>query len=208
MTSPILDGLPDSLPASPLELLGDWLDENKQRTSAPDPWAMTLATIDPDGRPSARIVLCRGYDRENGVVAFYTNRESRKGRALAANPYAAVVFHWADLERQIRVEGPVTESPEWESDRYFSRRHRKSQEAAWASRQSRPLDSRATFLQALDDMAKRFEGEETIPRPPHWGGYRITAERIELWTQREARTHDRAIWTRSGDGWEVTRQYP
>lgn len=208
MSSPVLAGLPDRLPSSPLALLGDWLDENREATSAPDPWAMTLATIDPDGRPSARVVLCRDYDRDTGTLAFYTNRESRKGHALAANPIAAVVFHWADLERQVRVEGPVTESPDDESDHYFARRQRESQIAAWASDQSRPIESRQTFLDRIDETTERFADTDEIPRPPYWGGYRITAERVELWTQRESRTHDRAVWTRTADGWDATRQYP
>ncbi len=207
MTTP-LPALPDTLPAEPLTLLGEWLEAGRTHSTAPDPWVMSLATIDADGRPSARMVLCRLYERESGVIAFYTNRESRKGLALAAHPVAAAVFHWADLERQVRVEGPVTESSAEESDAYFARRQRLSQLAAWASDQSRPLASRAEFERRLAEVTERFADVESIPRPPHWGGYRIAADHVELWTQLAGRTHDRAVWTRTGEGWSGTRQHP
>jgi len=175
---------------------------------------MTLATVDPDGRPSARMVLCRGFDARAGWVVFYTDRESLKGQALDLNPRAALVFHWDAHERQVRVDGPVTLAPDSDSDAYWKSRPPDARVAASASNQSRPIESRAAFLAKIEEE-KRAAGD--LPRPKRWGGYRVWAERVELWVGQPARAHDRALWTRSltpndagfsGGPWRSTRLQP
>jgi len=176
---------------------------------------MTLATVDPDGRPSARMVICRGIDVRAGWIVFYTDRESAKGKALDVNPYAALVFNWDAHERQARIEGPVTLAPDSDSDTYWSSRPRDARVAASASDQSQPIESRAAFLAKVEQEAKRAGGD--LPRPKRWGGYRVWAERVELWVGQPARAHDRALWTRalastdagfSGGSWRSTRLQP
>jgi pyridoxamine 5'-phosphate oxidase len=176
---------------------------------------MALATVDPDGRPSARMVICRGLDVGAGWIVFYSDRESAKGKALDVNPYAALVFHWDAHERQVRIEGPVTESPDSESDAYWQSRPRDARIAAAASDQSRPIESRAAFLAKVEQETQRHRDE--IPRPKRWGGYRVWAERVELWVGQPARAHDRALWTRAlapsadgfrGGAWRSTRLQP
>ncbi|HEY7037542.1 MAG TPA: pyridoxamine 5'-phosphate oxidase [Methylomirabilota bacterium] len=205
--------LPDSLPVDPLPLAARWLDEaGRVMKSAA---AMALATVDDDGRPAARMVICRGLDVVEGWLVFYTDRDSAKGRALESHPRAAAVFHWDALERQIRVEGPVTHAPESDSDRYWSGRPLDARLAAVASEQSRPLASRADFLARIE-AARRAHGER-VPRPARWGGYRVWAERVELWAGQPGRAHDRAVWTRAlqpagtgftGGSWRATRLQP
>ena len=188
----------------PLALFRAWYDE--ARTTEPnDSNAMALATANAEGRPSVRMVLLKGYD-ERGFV-FYTNREGRKAADLAANPHAALLFHWKSLRRQIRIEGPVTRASDTESDAYFASRSRDSQLGAWASDQSRPLDARATFEARFEEMQARFEGQE-VPRPPHWGGYRVAPQRIEFWQDREHRLHERRLFVREGEGWREGLLYP
>lgn len=209
--------LADPLPSSPLDLIERWLDEATRQNISRNPTAMTVATVDDQGLPSARMVICRGYDARQGFVVFYTDRRSRKGRELSARPRGAAVFHWDPLQRQIRLEGPVVQSPEEESDRYFQSRARLSQIAAWASHQSEPLESRGALLSCLAAQEKRFEKSPEIPRPPYWGGYRLFIKSAELWVGSEGRAHDRALWTREltpvtggyvGGGWSVTRLQP
>ncbi len=204
----------DPLPESPLELIAKWLDDAKTQEVQPNPAAMTLATVDANGRPAARMVLCRGYDGTDGFLVFYTDRRSRKGSELDASPRAAAVFHWDVLARQIRIDGPVLTSPDTESDAYFASRERLSQIAAWASEQSQPVDSRAALLSRLAEKDESFSGYEIIPRPPYWGGYRLFIEKAELWVGSQGRAHDRALWTRAltkvenkfvGGKWAVTR---
>jgi len=201
------------LPADPLPLLDGWLKE--AFTDIRNAHAMTLATVDPDGRPSARMVICRGIDTRDGWIVFYTDRESAKGKALEVNPYAALVFNWDAHERQARVEGPVTLAPDSDSDAYWSSRPRDARVAASASDQSRPIESRAAFLAKVEQEARRAGGD--IPRPKRWGGYRVWAERVELWVGQPARAHDQALWTRalaptdagfSGGSWRSTRLQP
>ncbi len=181
---------------------------------------MTLATADADGRPSARVVLCRGFDEARGFLVFYSNRESAKGRELATRPWAAVTLHWDVLARQARVSGPVVHSPDAESDAYFAGRPRLAQIAASASRQSQPVPSRRALLARLASESERLGGAESgpaVPRPPHWGGYRLWAEQVELWVGAEGRAHDRGRWLRplsstpdgfaAGD-WKVSRLQP
>ena len=208
--------LSDPLPESPLPLLERWIGEAHEQRGQRNPGAMTLATVGGDGSISARVVLCRGYDPKQGFVVFFTNSNSRKGRALRENPRAAAVFHWDALQRQVRIEGRIGPSPEPESEAYFSSRARPAQFAAWASNQSEPIASRAAFLERLAAEERRF-GEREVPRPPHWIGYRLFIERIELWVGAEGRAHDRAFWSRelnaSGDGflggdWTVARLQP
>jgi pyridoxamine 5'-phosphate oxidase len=172
----------------------------------PEPNAMTLATVDARGRPSARIVLIKGVD-ERGFV-FFTNYDSRKGRELAENPAASLLFHWIELERQVRIEGTVVQTSNEESDAYYASRPLGSRIGAWASDQSQPLDSRETLEARERDMIARYG--DAPPRPPHWGGYRLVPETIEFWQGRPSRLHDRIVFTRDGaDGpWRITRLAP
>jgi pyridoxamine 5'-phosphate oxidase len=188
----------------PFALFHDWYTEART-TEINDSNAMALATADAAGRPSVRMVLLKGYD-ERGFV-FYTNRESRKAGDLAANPHVALLFHWKSLRRQIRIEGPIGFVSDAESDAYFASRSRDSQLGAWASDQSRPLDSRATFEERYEAVRARFDGQP-VPRPPHWGGYRVTPERIEFWLDREHRLHERRVFLRAGEGWNEGMLYP
>jgi pyridoxamine 5'-phosphate oxidase len=166
---------------------------------------VALATADAEGRPSVRMVLLRGAD-ERGFV-FHTNYNSRKAGELAANPYAALCFHWPTLEEQIRVEGRIERLQAPESDAYFASRPRGSQLGAWASEQSAVLPSRETLEEQYRAIERRFEGS-SVPRPPFWGGFRLVPERIEFWFGRPDRLHDRLLYTRHGDGWQIERLYP
>jgi pyridoxamine 5'-phosphate oxidase len=190
----------------PFALLALWLAEAAEREPN-DPDAMTLASVDADGAPDARVVLCKGAD-ERGLV-FYTNAESAKGRELAATPKAAAVFHWKSLRRQVRVRGPVSPASEAEADAYFATRSRESRIGAWASQQSRPLESRAKLEEAVAGYAEKFEGRET-PRPAYWRGYRLTPLEIEFWQDGKFRLHDRVVFTRTREGapWRRQRLYP
>jgi pyridoxamine 5'-phosphate oxidase len=188
----------------PHTLFDRWLAE--ARASEPnDPEAAALATADAQGRPSVRMVLLKGHD-ERGF-AFYTNSQSRKGEELAANPRAALLFHWKSLRRQVRIEGAVEPVGAAESDAYFATRSRDSRLGAWASDQSRPLGSRAAFEARYADLAADYEGKD-VPRPPYWRGYRLAPERIEFWSDRPHRLHERRLFTRSGEGWNEGLLYP
>jgi pyridoxamine 5'-phosphate oxidase len=181
-----------------------WFDE-VLAADLHEPNAMTLATATPEGRPSARIVLLKGFD-ERGFV-FYTNYEGRKGEELEANPRCALVFYWGELERQVRVEGSASRVPEGESDEYFGSRPRGSRLGAWASEQSRPVDGRDVLEERLRDLEAEYEGRE-VPRPPFWGGYRVEPYSIEFWQGRENRMHDRLVYRRSGGSWRRERLQP
>jgi len=184
------------------------MKEALQQRLQPNPNAMVLATVGPEGQPSARVVLCKEVDPQRGYVVFYTNYRSLKGHQLAAHPRAAAVIHWDHLHRQIRLEGPVVQSPPAESDAYFASRPWQNRLGAWASDQSEPVQSRAQLKRAVEATAKRFgtpdpdseagsaAGDQPVPRPPHWGGYRLWIEKIELWVEGAGRIHDRARWVR------------
>jgi len=221
--------LPDPLPQQPLATVIDWLDDAWRLRGQPNPNSMVLATVGPDGAPSARVVLCKGIVPDPGYVVFYTNYQSRKGRELAAHSLAAAVMHWDHLHRQVRIEGVVVPSPRAESDAYFASRPWQNRLGAWASAQSEPVATRGALREALAATARRFgvplpePANESatvapIPRPPHWGGYRLYARAVELWVEGEARIHDRARWSREltlrADGeciagpWSATRLQP
>lgn len=192
------------MPTDPFQLFDEWLAEARA-SELNEAEAMTVATAGSDGQPSARMVLLKAHGPEGFV--FYTHEASAKGEDLAENPRAALLFHWKSLRRQIRIEGSVERVSDAEADAYFATRIRDAQIGAWASDQSRPLDSRSTFDARYDQEKQRFEGQE-IPRPPGWGGYRVVPERIEFWTSREHRLHERRLFTRTGDGWSEGLLYP
>jgi len=207
--------LPTRLPEDPMPLFAQWFDGAREAKAQPNPDSMALATVGADGRPSVRIVLCKKLMVQPGYAVFFTNYQSRKGSELAAFPRAAAVFHWDAHGRQVRIEEPVVRSPDEESDEYFASRALDSRIGAWASQQSQPLDSRTTLLKRVAVEAARFGPQ--VPRPPHWGGYRLWPESVELWIEGPFRVHDRARWTRSlepeGAGyapgpWSASRLYP
>lgn len=188
----------------PWALFRGWMEE--ARASEPnDPNAMALATVDSEGLPDVRMVLLNGVD-ETGFV-FYTNVESNKGRELLGQPKAAIVLHWKSLRRQVRARGPVAMVSDAEADAYFQTRPRESRIGAWASQQSRPLESRFALEKAVALNAAKYAIGE-VPRPPHWTGFRIMPMTIEFWQDKPFRLHDRVVFTREGDGWRKVRLYP
>lgn len=218
--------LPERLPSDPLRICSQWLEEAGKLRLQPNPNAMVVSTVR-DGRPSSRVVLCKEVVPEPGYVVFYSNYLSRKGRELAGNPRAAAVIHWDHLHRQIRLEGHTATAPAADSDAYFASRPVRSRIGAWASAQSEPIASRSQLLDAVAAAAKRLgvtdpespaSAATAIPRPPHWGGYRLWVDSVELWVEGAARIHDRALWTRTlnarGEGrfecgpWTATRLQP
>jgi pyridoxamine 5'-phosphate oxidase len=195
----------DDLAADPIEQFRRWFDE-AETADLPMPHAIALATADAEARPAVRHVLLRNFD-ERGFV-FYTNRESRKGRHLSANPHAAFTVHWTELDRQVNVRGIATPTPDDESDAYFATRPRAAQIGAWASRQSEPIEGRSALDAAVADADRRFEGTD-VPRPPHWGGYRLVPDEVEFWQGRAFRLHDRFRYTRTVAGdWRIERLAP
>jgi pyridoxamine 5'-phosphate oxidase len=188
----------------PFALFDAWFAEAKA-AEPNDADAMALATADAVGTPSVRMVLLKGAGPEGFV--FYTNDESDKGRELAENPQAALLFHWKSLRRQVRIEGHVERVGDEASDAYFATRSRDSQLGAWASDQSRPMASRALFERRYEEIKQRFDGQD-VPRPPHWGGYRLVPRSIEFWTDRPHRLHERRLFTRSDGGWSEGLLYP
>jgi pyridoxamine 5'-phosphate oxidase len=188
----------------PIALFQRWFGE-ALKAEPSDANAMTLATVDADGMPDARIVLLKGADAAG--FSFFTNLGSAKGQELAASPKAALVFHWKSLRRQVRVRGDVSPVSSEESDAYFATRARSSQIGAWASDQSRELPDRLAFERRIAEMGVRF-GLGAVPRPPHWGGYRLTPRTIEFWRDRPFRLHERIVFDRAKGGWTTRRLYP
>jgi pyridoxamine 5'-phosphate oxidase len=188
----------------PFRLFDAWLAEARE-SEINDPEAMALATASAEGRPSVRMVLLKGHGPEG--FTFYTNEQSAKADQLRDNPRAALLFHWKSLRRQVRIEGAVERVSSAEADAYFATRARDSQLGAWASDQSRPLDSRETFEARFEQVKHRFEGTE-VQRPPHWGGYRVVPETIEFWSDRPYRLHERRLFTRAGADWTEGLLYP
>lgn len=193
----------------PFRLAEAWLAE-AEKSEPNDPNAIALATADADGAPNVRMVLLKEIEPASrdarGAFVFYTNYESAKGRELEANPRAALVMHWKSLRRQIRVRGAVSQTTEAQADAYFKSRSYQSRIGAWASRQSRPLSSRAALVAEAALVAARYPLDP--PRPPHWGGFRITPEEIEFWADGAHRLHNRFRWRWTGAGWETERLNP
>jgi len=188
----------------PFKLFDEWFTEARA-SELNDAEAMALATADALGQPSVRMVLLKGHGPDGFV--FYTNEQSAKGDQLAADPQAGLLFHWKSLRRQIRIEGVVERVSDAEADAYFASRGRESQLGAWASDQSRPLDNREHFEARFEKMKQRFGGQD-VPRPPHWGGYRIVPRRIEFWSDRPHRLHERRLFTLGNGGWSEGLLYP
>jgi len=189
----------------PLDLFEEWFALAREGEPN-DAEAMALATATPDGGPSVRMVLLKGHGPDGFV--FYTNLDSRKGAELAANPRAALLFHWKSLRRQVRIEGAIEAVSDAEADAYFATRSRDSQLGAWASYQSRPLDARSTFEKRYEDMQRRFEDDD-VPRPQRWSGFRVTPDLIEFWEDRPHRLHDRRVFRlNAGGGWTEGLLYP
>jgi pyridoxamine 5'-phosphate oxidase len=217
--------LPDTLPGNPMQVVAEWLAQARADAAQPNPNAMVLATVDAAGQPSARVVLCKDIGIEGGFLTFYTNYESRKGRELAGNPAAAIVFHWDYRHRQVRAEGRVERLSATENDAYFAGRPWRSQLGAWASHQSEPVASREALSRAVGAAARRlgvaYDGPGSkepepaptgLPRPVNWGGFKFQVRALELWVEGAYRIHDRARWTRASDSepptWTVTRLQP
>ena len=220
-SSHTMNPLQASLPAEPMQILAAWLDDAWEHRHSPNANSMVLSTVATQKGeilPSSRVVLCKHIDTTNGYVVFYTNYRSRKGDELEQNKNAAAVFHWDKLGRQARMEGIVIPSPIEESDVYFASRARDSQVSAWASAQSEPVATRETLLEQLRQTEQRFGDTDSIPRPQHWGGYRMWATAVELWVQGENRLHERVRWIRTvalddtgqphPDSWSATRLQP
>ena len=188
----------------PFSLFDSWYVEART-TEINDSNAMTLATADASGQPSARMVLLKGHGPDGFI--FYTNQQSRKAGDTHENPKAAILFHWKSLRRQIRIEGSLSRVSNESADAYFATRGRDSQLGAWASDQSRPLDRRATFEARFVEMTERFAGQD-VPRPPHWSGYRLAPVYFEFWQDQAHRLHERRIFTRNGDAWTEGLLYP
>lgn len=200
------EGLPDgALGPDPIVALQEWLGD-AEAAGLPDPNAMVVGTVAADGRPTSRTVLWKGI--VDGGLAFYTNRGSGKGAAIAHESRVSLLFPWYGLHRQVRVEGVATIAPDAVSDAYWASRPRGSQLGAWASAQSQPIASREELDAQQARIDERFADTDPVPRPPHWGGYLVTPASVEFWQGRVARLHDRLHYERSGDGWTITRLQP
>ena len=206
-----MSGRPDMPPfseadltADPLDLFAAWFEIAEREVALAE--AVCLATVDDDGIPDARMVLLKGFGPDG--FRFFTNRDSVKGMQLDARPSAALVLFWKELDRQVRVRGAVERLPERDSDEYFRTRPRESRIGAWASPQSSALGDRSELDRLVSEVERRFEGDDEVPRPPFWGGYRVVPEVIEFWQGQVGRLHDRFVYTRAGEGWSVRRLAP
>jgi pyridoxamine 5'-phosphate oxidase len=198
-------GMPeDAEQRDPFDLFGEWF-KAADEAGLLMPEAMALSSANTNGKPSSRMVLMKSFDQDGFV--FFTNYGSRKASELDTNPQAALLFHWTQLQRQVRIEGPIERVSEEESRDYFTTRARGSQLGAWASKQSQPLSDRHELEQREKEMAERFDGED-VPLPEFWGGYRLRPDYLEFWQGRANRLHDRVCFERAGDGWETLRRFP
>lgn len=195
----------NNLPSDPIKLFHDWLSQAK-KSEVNDPDAMAIATCTKDGRPSVRMVLLKEADEKG--FKFHTNSESQKGNELAENPYAALCFHWKTLRKQIRVEGIIEKATQKEADDYFESRPRARQIGAWASQQSRPLDSRESLEQRIKELETQYPEGSKVPRPDYWQGYRVIPNKIEFWWDNPDRLHDRFTYIKTGNNWNIQRLYP
>ncbi|MCD8497994.1 MAG: pyridoxamine 5'-phosphate oxidase [Alphaproteobacteria bacterium] len=193
------------IPQNPNALFEEWFRE-AQKSEPNDPSAMAVSLIDAEGKPSVRIVLMRKYGEKG--FEFFTNYESRKGKGLEKNPYAELCFYWKSLHKQIRITGRVEKTSAAESDDYFNNRPRGSRVGAWASQQSRPMEGYEELQGRMDEFEAKFEGMEAIPRPPHWGGFRVIPERIEFWEEQPFRLHKRFVYIKQGNTWKTEWLYP
>lgn len=189
----------------PIQQFRVWLKEALE-AQLPEPNAMILSTVDARQRPSARVVLLKGVESDQFI--FFTNYDSRKGRDLGQNPYAALTFNWLELQRQVRIEGKIEQLDEAASTDYFQSRPRGSQIGAWASDQSRTVDSRQTLEKRYAELEEKYEHLELLPKPPYWGGYCLTVDQIEFWQGRMSRLHDRLLFDRQNGDWHLSRLYP
>lgn len=219
---PLAERLPDELPADPMPMAKAWLDKAMGDRIQPNPNAVYIATVGADGQPSLRAVLCKELVPDPGYAIFYTNLEGRKAKEIAQNPRVALLLHWDDWDRQVRIEGRAVQCPPEESDRYFATRSVASRIGAWSSAQSRPIESRAALMARVTQTMLKLgvaidDPDAEVPRPDNWGGFRVWAEHVELWVGQQSRVHDRARWSReltaTGDGfacgaWSATRLQP
>lgn len=195
----------NNLPTDPLETFHDWLNQAKE-SEINDPAAMAIATSTKNGKPSVRMVLLKQADQDG--FKFHTNTESQKGNELAENPQVALCFHWKTLRKQIRVEGIIEQATQQEADEYFASRPRARQIGAWASQQSRPLNSRKNLEDRIKELEKQYPEDTKVPRPDYWQGYRVKPEKIEFWWDNPDRLHDRFTYTKTGKSWDIQRLYP
>ena len=195
----------NSPPMSPIEPAQGWFDQAESKSTRLNPLAMALSTVDCDGRPSSRIVLLKGFD-ERGAV-FYTNYNSDKSQDISESSVVSLLFHWDDMQRQLRIQGHATRVSTQESDEYFASRASLSQLGAWASDQSKPLQDRESLVEKVDELKEQWKGQ-SIPRPEHWGGYRVSLENVELWQGHDGRLHDRIRYTNIDGDWSWKRLQP
>lgn len=212
----LTQSLPELLPSDPFPTFVEWYTHAVNNKIQPNPNAMTLCTVDPDGRPSSRIVLCRNIDAVKGIIHFYTNYNSRKSMAMLAHPHVSLQFHWDTLDRQVRIEGIAAQASKEQSDAYFAARPWESRLGAWSSDQSLPITGRQELVDKVRQAIERLKLDPAeilakgnaihIPRPPHWGGWNVIVQRVELWLGGTGRVHDRAVWTRATCGDEASLQ--